>query len=58
MLAPLWLFMANTGLRRGEIIGLEKRSVIAGCLLVASDPDESGEGRIKSGKWWEAPLDR
>ncbi len=49
--APLWLFMAHTGLRRGEIVGLEKSSVVAGRLLVESDPDESGEGRTKSGKW-------
>jgi len=56
--APLWLFMAHTGLRRGEIIGLEKCSVVAGRLLVESDPDESGEGRTKSGKWREVPLNR
>lgn len=56
--APLWLFMAHTGLRRGEIIGLEKSSVVAGRLLVESDPDESGEGRTKSGKWREVPLNR
>ncbi len=56
--APLWLFMAHTGLRRGEIIGLEKASVVAGRLLVESDPDESGEGRTKSGKWREVPLNR
>ncbi|WP_459018267.1 tyrosine-type recombinase/integrase [Stenotrophomonas sp. PSU_St142] len=56
--APLWLFMAHTGLRRGEIIGLEKSSVVAGRLLVESDPDETGEGRTKSGKWREVPLNR
>ncbi len=56
--APLWLFMAHTGLRRGEIIGLEKSSVVEGRLLVESDPDESGEGRTKSGKWREVPLNR
>lgn len=56
--APLWMFMAHTGLRRGEIIGLEKCSVVAGRLLVESDPDESGEGRTKSGKWREVPLNR
>ncbi|HHA2518215.1 TPA: tyrosine-type recombinase/integrase [Stenotrophomonas maltophilia] len=54
--APLWLFMAHTGLRRGEIIGLEKSSIVAGRLLVESDPDENGEGRTKSGKWREVPL--
>ncbi|MHC9013980.1 tyrosine-type recombinase/integrase [Stenotrophomonas bentonitica] len=56
--APLWLFMAHTGLRRGEIIGLEKSSVVTWRLLVESDPDESGEGRTKSGKWREVPLNR
>jgi len=56
--APLWLFMAHTGLRRGEIIGLERSSVVVGRLLVESDPDESGEGRTKSGKWREVPLNR
>ncbi len=54
--APLWLFMAHTGLRRGEIIGLEKSSVVAGRLLVESDPDKTGAGRTKSGKWREVPL--
>jgi integrase len=56
--APLWLFMAHTGLRRGEIIGLEKSAVVAGRLLVESDPDETGAGRTKSGKWREVPLNR
>lgn len=56
--APLWMFMAHTGLRRGEIIGLHKASVVAGRLLVESDPDETGAGRTKSGKWREVPLNR
>jgi len=56
--APLWLFMAHTGLRRGEVIGLEKISVVAGRLFVESDPDETGAGRTKSGKWQEVPLNR
>jgi len=56
--APLWLFMAHTGLRRGEVIGLEKSSVVAGRLLVESDPDETGAGRTKSGRWREVPLNR
>ncbi|HIE0125270.1 TPA: tyrosine-type recombinase/integrase [Stenotrophomonas maltophilia] len=56
--APLWLFLAHTGLRRGEVIGLEKSSVVGGRLLVESDPDERGEGRTKSGKWREIPLNR
>ncbi|WP_313424228.1 tyrosine-type recombinase/integrase [Stenotrophomonas rhizophila] len=56
--APLWLFLAHTGLRRGEVIGLEKSSVVGGRLLVESDPDETGAGRTKSGKWREVPLNR
>jgi len=56
--APLWMFMAHTGLRRGEIIGLEKASVVRGRLFVESDPDETGAGRTKSGKWREIPLNR
>ena len=56
--APLWLFMAHTGLRRGEVIGLEKSSVVVDRLLVESDPDETGAGRAKSGKWREVPLNR
>jgi integrase len=50
--------MANTGLRRGEVIGSEKSSVVAGRLLVESDPNETGAGRTKSDKWREVPLNR
>jgi len=56
--APLWLFMAHTGLRRGDVVGLEKSSVVAERLLVESDPDDTGAGRTKSGKWREVPLNR
>ena len=56
--APLWMLMAHTGLRRGEIVGLEKASVVGRRLLVESDPDETGAGRTKSGKWREVPLNR
>lgn len=56
--APLWMFMAHTGLRRGEVIGLAKSSVVGGRLFVESDPDETGAGRTKSGKWREVPLNR
>jgi len=56
--APLWLFVAHTGLCRGEVIGLEKSSVVVDRLLVESDPDETGAGRTKSGKWREVPLNR
>ncbi len=56
--APLWLFMAHTGLRRGELAGLTKASAIGGRLLVESEPDEEGAGRTKSGRWREVPLNR
>lgn len=56
--AALWMFMAHTGLRRGEVIGLTKSSVVGRRLLVESDPDETGAGRTKSGKWREVPLNR
>ncbi|WP_294994312.1 tyrosine-type recombinase/integrase [uncultured Stenotrophomonas sp.] len=56
--APLWLFMAHTGLRRGELMGLEKSSVVRGRLLIESNPDASENGRTKSGKWREVPLNR
>lgn len=56
--APLWLFMAHTGLRRGEVAGLRKSAVRRGKLHVESEPDEEGVGRTKSGKWREIPLNR
>jgi len=56
--APLWLFMAHTGLRRGEIVGMAKKSVAGGRLYVESEPDADGAGRTKSGKWREVPLNR
>lgn len=56
--APLWLFMAHTGLRRGELVGLGKDSVTGRKLRVESEPDEDGQGRTKSGKWREVPLNR
>lgn len=56
--AALWLFMAHTGLRRGELVGLGKESVAGRRLKVESDPDEDGQGRTKSGKWREVPLNR
>lgn len=57
----LWRLMASTGLRRSEAarvvqsrdvvtVGKEKR------LRIESMPDETGEGRTKSGKWREVPL--
>ncbi|RRU17154.1 tyrosine-type recombinase/integrase [Stenotrophomonas sp. 278] len=56
--APLWMFMAHTGVRRGELIGLRHSSVVAGRLQIESEPDETGAGRTKSGKWREVPLNR
>ncbi|WDM65343.1 tyrosine-type recombinase/integrase [Stenotrophomonas forensis] len=56
--APLWLFMAHTGIRRGELTGLKKDSVVGSRLWVESTPDENGLGRTKSGKWREVPLNR
>lgn len=56
--APLWLFMAHTGLRRGELVGLGKDSVAGRRLRIESEPDEDGQGRTKSGKWREVPLNR
>jgi integrase len=54
--APLWQFMAHTGIRRGEIVGLSKDKVIRGKLQIESEPDKNEEGRTKSGKWREVPL--
>lgn len=56
--APLWLFLAHTGLRRGEVIGLQHSAVAAGRLYVESEPDDTGAGRTKSGRWREVPLNR
>jgi integrase len=50
--------MAHTGLYRGELVGLGKDSVAGRRLRVESDPDEDGQGRTKSGKWREVPLNR
>jgi integrase len=56
--AFLWMFLANTGLRRGEVVGLSKANVIGGRLRIESTPDEEGKGRTKSGRWREVPLNR
>ncbi|WDS36191.1 tyrosine-type recombinase/integrase [Pseudoxanthomonas sp.] len=56
--APLWLFLAHTGLRRGEVVRLRKSAVVNGRLQVESEPDETGAGRTKSGRWREVPLNR
>lgn len=56
--APLWEFMAHTGLRRGEMAKMRHDDVARGNLLVESIPDETGHGRTKSGKWREVPLNK
>jgi integrase len=54
--AALWRFMANTGLRRGEVARVRKSDVQRGRLMIESIPDEDGHGRTKSGQWREVPL--
>lgn len=54
--APLWRFMAHTGLRRGEMVKLTRANVIGTRLRIESEPDGTGAGRTKSGKWREVPL--
>lgn len=58
--AALWLFMAHTGLRRGELcnLGLRSECIANGRLRIESEPDETGAGRTKSGRWREVPLNR
>lgn len=58
---PLWRFLACTGLRRGEAVRVvQSRDVVADgahtVIRVESDPDTTGKGRTKSGKWREIPL--
>lgn len=47
-----WIFMAATGLRRGEMVKARQADVRDDVLLVESLP----EGRTKSGKWRAIPL--
>jgi len=54
--APLWVFMAHTGIRRGEMCKLVKADVVGGVLRIESEPDQDGDGRTKSGRWREVPL--
>lgn len=49
---PVWRFMANTGLRRGEMAKAVRGDVRDGALYVESVPS----GRTKSGKWRAIPL--
>lgn len=54
--APLWQFMAHTGMRRGEMVKFTKDDVQRNCVVIESIPDETGAGRTKSGKWRQVPL--
>nr|WP_202844930.1 site-specific integrase [Luteimonas saliphila] len=47
-----WVFMAATGVRRGEMVKARREDCRDGVLLVES----SAEGRTKSGKWRAIPL--
>lgn len=49
---PLWRFMVNTGLRRGEVAKAARRDIRNDVLHVESTPT----GRTKSGKWRWVPL--
>lgn len=48
----VWIFMAATGIRRGEMHKARREDVRDGVLLVESLP----EGRTKSAKWRAVPL--
>lgn len=48
----IWQLMANTGLRRGEMLQLDWRDVGREEIRVVS----SSEARTKSGKWRQVPL--
>lgn len=50
----LWVFMAATGVRRGEMAKARREDAREGVLLIESLP----EGRTKSGKWRAVPLNR
>ena len=49
---PVWRFMANTGIRRGEMAKAARSDVRAGKLYVES----TQTGRTKSGRWRWVPL--
>lgn len=48
---PVWRFMANTGIRRGEALNL-RRLWITDAVRIQS----TGEERTKSGEWRKVPL--
>lgn len=51
-LGNVWKFLANTGLRRGEFVKARRRDIVKNAIRVESNE----EGRTKSGKWREVPL--
>jgi integrase len=51
-IAPLWRFMVNTGLRRGEFAKARRSDVVGGVIRIES----TDEGRTKSGRWREVPI--
>lgn len=51
-LAPLWKFMVNTGLRRGEFVKAKRSDIHGDTIRIES----TEEGRTKSGLWREVPL--
>jgi len=54
----LWRFMTHTGIRRGEVAGCPKEKVRRNVLHVESEPGENEEGRTKSGRWRDVPLNK
>jgi integrase len=50
--APIWQFMANTGLRRNEAMSLQRSHIVGSKIRVLS----TVENRTKSGRWREIPL--
>ena len=48
----VWQFMANTGLRRGEMLEAKRQDIVKNQLRVLS----SNKSRTKSGKWRLVPL--
>lgn len=48
----LWAFMANTGLRRGEVMQARRKDIVNGHLRVLS----TNKARTKSAKWRLVPL--
>lgn len=50
--SAVWRFMANTGLRRGEMLAAKRGDIVRNQLRVLS----SNKSRTKSGKWRLVPL--